>query len=95
MKEKPPLPTSLESLSAKNGGTVEVFKSFSVSINDPCHKVLPVALKRYKMNGPWEEYDMYVVSGDNERRMELHEKPVAILRQLHKEGQKPLLMLRR
>lgn len=74
---------------------VEVFKSFRVSMDDPCHKVLPAALKRYSIDADWKQYALYIVYGDQERCLGLEEKPLIVFKQLDKEGRKPMFMLRR
>ncbi|KAI9840392.1 MAG: Adaptor for signal transduction [Sclerophora amabilis] len=79
------------------GGTpsVEIFKSFRVSEGDPCYKVLPAALKKYNINADWKQYALYIVYGDEERCLELEEKPLHLFKQLDREGKKPMFMLRR
>ncbi|KAK5129815.1 hypothetical protein LTR08_002792 [Meristemomyces frigidus] len=74
---------------------VEIFKSFRVSIEDPCRVVLPVALKRYNITDDWRQYALYIVYGDQERCLGLEEKPLLLFKQLDKEGRKPMFMLRR
>ncbi|KAI7418227.1 hypothetical protein KC336_g9736, partial [Hortaea werneckii] len=74
---------------------VEIFKSFRVSIEDPCKVVLPVALKRYNITDDWRQYSLYIVHGDQERCLGLQEKPLMLFKQLDKEGRKPMFMLRR
>lgn len=74
---------------------VEIFKSFRVSIEDPCHKVLPVALKRYQISDDWRQYALYIVYGDQERCLGLEEKPLLLFKQLDREGKKPMFMLRK
>jgi protein STE50 len=89
-------PTQLPSSSG--GGSnpqVEIFKSFRVSIDDPCHKVLPVALKKYNITADWRQYALYIVHGDQERCLGLNEKPLILFKQLDKEGRKPMFMLRK
>lgn len=76
-------------------GSVEIFKSFRVSMEDPCYKVLPAALKKYNINAPWEQYALYIVYGDKERCFGMDEKPLIIFKQLDKEGKKPMFMLRK
>lgn len=75
--------------------SVEIFKSFRVSIEDPCHKVLPVALERYKIHDDWRQYALYIVHGDQERCLGLEEKPLMLFKQLDREGRKPMFMLRK
>jgi hypothetical protein len=76
-------------------GSVEIFKSFRVSMEDPCYKVLPAALKKYQINAPWDQYALYIVYGDQERCLGLDEKPLILFKQLDKEGKKPMFMLRK
>lgn len=75
--------------------SVEIFKSFRVSLEDPCHKVLPAALKKYNINGDWRQYALYIVYGDQERCLMLDERPLILFKQLEKEGRKPMFMLRK
>lgn len=75
--------------------SVEIFKSFRVSMDDPCHKVLPAALKKYNINAPWDQYALYIVFGDQERCLGMDEKPLILFKQLDKEGKKPMFMLRK
>lgn len=80
--------------SASNA-SVEIFKSFRVSMDDPCHKVLPAALKKYQINAPWDQYALFIVYGDQERCLGMDEKPLILFKQLDKEGKKPMFMLRK
>lgn len=75
--------------------SVEIFKSFRVSMDDPCHKVLPAALKKYNINADWRQYALYIVYGDQERCLGLDERPLILFKQLDKEGKKPMFMLRK
>ncbi|WEW61148.1 hypothetical protein PRK78_006638 [Emydomyces testavorans] len=84
--------------SSSNGnpnGSVEIFKSFRVSMEDPCYKVLPAALKKYNIHEDWRHYALYIVYGDQERCLGLDEKPLILFKQLAGDGQKPMFMLRR
>lgn len=78
-----------------SAASVEIFKSFRVSMEDPCYKVLPAALKKYNINAPWEQYALYIVYGDKERCLGMEEKPLILFKQLDKEGKKPMFMLRK
>ncbi|KAE9375817.1 hypothetical protein N431DRAFT_332847, partial [Stipitochalara longipes BDJ] len=77
------------------GSGLEIFKSFRVSMEDPCYKVLPAALKKWNINDPWKQYVLYIVYGENERCLGMDEKPLMIFKQLDKEGKKPMFMLRK
>ena len=83
------------SASQSSNPQVEIFKSFRVSIDDPCHKVLPVALKKYNITADWRQYALYIVHGDQERCLGLNERPLILFKQLDKEGRKPMFMLRK
>lgn len=78
-----------------SNASVEIFKSFRVSLEDPCYKVLPAALKKYQINAPWDQYALYIVYGDQERCLGMDEKPLILFKQLDKEGKKPMFMLRK
>jgi len=78
-----------------SNASVEIFKSFRVSMDDPCYKVLPAALKKYQINAPWDQYALYIVYGDQERCLGLDEKPLILFKELDKEGKKPMFMLRK
>lgn len=75
--------------------SVEIFKSFRVSMEDPCHKVLPAALKKYNINDDPKDYALYIVYGDEERCLGLEEKPLILFKKLQRENRKPMFMLRR
>ncbi|KAL1844383.1 hypothetical protein VTJ49DRAFT_62 [Mycothermus thermophilus] len=84
-----------ETPGAASNASVEIFKSFRVSMDDPCYKVLPAALKKYQINAPWDQYALYIVYGNEERCLGLDEKPLILFKQLDKEGKKPMFMLRK
>lgn len=74
--------------------SAEPFKSFRVTLDDPCYKVLPAALRRYKINGDWQQYALLVCYGDQERLLGLEEKPLIIFKELQDAGKQPVFMLR-
>lgn len=88
-------PPSAPSSGRNDTPGVEIFKSFRVSMEDPCHKVLPAALKKYNIHADWRQYALYIVYGDQERCLGLEEKPLILFKQLDKEGLKPMFMLRK
>ncbi|KAF2190245.1 RA-domain-containing protein [Zopfia rhizophila CBS 207.26] len=88
-------PQSAPAQTPSSNPQVEIFKSFRVSIDDPCHKVLPVALKKYNITADWRQYALYIVHGDQERCLGLNERPLILFKQLDKEGRKPMFMLRK
>lgn len=40
------------------------YRSFRVTLEDPCHKVLPAALKKYKINDDWRQYALFICYGN-------------------------------
>ncbi|KAE8154710.1 hypothetical protein BDV25DRAFT_94100 [Aspergillus avenaceus] len=92
---RPDIPTRSDSRAGNDPPSVEIFKSFRVSMDDPCHKVLPAALKKYNINADWKQYALYIVYGDQERCLGLEERPLILFKQLEKEGRKPMFMLRK
>lgn len=72
-----------------------IFKSFRVALDDPCWKVLPAALRKYNIQADWRQYALYIVYGDQERCVGLEEKPLALFKDLDREGKKPMFMLRK
>jgi hypothetical protein len=78
-----------------SNGSTEIFKSFRVTVQDPCYKLLPAALQKYNINAPWESYALYIVYNDMERRLGMEEKPLILFKQLKKEGRRPMFSLRR
>ncbi|KAL3473958.1 hypothetical protein BJX99DRAFT_186981 [Aspergillus californicus] len=89
------IPSRSDSRAGGETPSVEIFKSFRVSVDDPCYKVLPAALKKYNINGDWKQYALYIVYGDQERCLGLEERPLILFKQLEKEGRKPMFMLRK
>ena len=84
-----------ESIVGGSSASVEIFKSFRVSMEDHTYKVLPAALKKYNISGPWDHYALYILHGDSERCLGMDEKPLALFKQLDKAGKKPRFMLRK
>lgn len=74
---------------------MEFMKSFRVSMDESCYKVLPIALRKYQIEDDWRQYSLYIVHGDQERCLGLHEKPLILFKQLANEGKKPMFMLRK
>jgi protein STE50 len=91
LKRTPPTTPS----SPSGSETMEIFKSFRVTLNDPTSKILPDALKKYGIDAPWEQYSLYLVAGEKERCLGLDEKPLIVFKELSEAGGKPLFMLRK
>ncbi|EIW72759.1 hypothetical protein TREMEDRAFT_72866 [Tremella mesenterica DSM 1558] len=76
-------------------------KSFRVTLEDPCFKVLPAALKKYKINDDWKKYALFICFGTTGKSFfalltmfELRRKPLLLFQKLKEGGQKPVFMLR-
>ncbi|KAI9741998.1 MAG: Adaptor for signal transduction [Cirrosporium novae-zelandiae] len=93
-QEPPAAPPNRENTQSA-APNLEIFKSFRVSMDDPCYKVLPAALKKYNIQADWTQYALYIVYGDQERCLGLEEKPLILFKQLDREGKKPMFMLRK
>ncbi len=70
------------------------YKSFRVTLDDPCHKVLPAALKKYKINDDWKQYALFICYGNTERCLSYDEKPLLLFQKLKESKQNPVFMLR-
>jgi protein STE50 len=90
-----PFPAGMFGSSGTSSSSQTTPKSFRVAMDDPCEKVLPAALRRYNIQADWRQYSLYIVYGDQERCLELHEKPLKMFKDLDREGKKPMFMLRR
>jgi hypothetical protein len=53
-----------ESKSSAKDDAANPYKSFRVTLDDPCHKVLPAALKKYKINDDWRQYALFICYGN-------------------------------
>lgn len=81
--------------SSPTASSVTTFKLFRVGLNDPCYKVLPAALRKHNIQADWCQYCLFIIYGDQERRVQLEEKPLAILKDLDRQGKEPTIMLKR
>ncbi|CAO1617916.1 unnamed protein product [Sympodiomycopsis kandeliae] len=70
------------------------YKSFRVTLEDPCYKVLPAALKKYKINDDWRLYALFICYGSTERCLSYDEKPLLLFQKLKEARQNPVFMLR-
>jgi hypothetical protein len=56
-------PSDQDKSKAKDAAT-NAAKSFRVTLEDPCWKVLPAALKKYKINDDWKMYALFICFGN-------------------------------
>ncbi|KAG0204638.1 Adaptor for signal transduction [Mortierella sp. GBA30] len=73
---------------------VDAFRSFRISQDDPCYKVLPAALKKYKINDDWRQYALFICYGNTERILTYNEKPLLLMKQLKENKESPVFMLK-
>ncbi|GAA5990518.1 hypothetical protein JCM11641_006116 [Rhodosporidiobolus odoratus] len=78
-----------------SGNTPEnPYRSFRVTLEDPTYKVLPAALKKYKINDDWRLYALFICYGNTERCLAYDEKPLLLFQKLKDSGDSPVFMLR-
>ncbi|KAE8244258.1 hypothetical protein A4X13_0g6724 [Tilletia indica] len=70
------------------------YRSFRVTLEDPCYRVLPAALKKYKINDDWKKYALIICHGNTERCVTYEEKPLLLFQKLKESKQNPIFMLR-
>ncbi|CAG8543206.1 9227_t:CDS:2 [Paraglomus occultum] len=81
-------------LNVHNNRTGELLEAFRVSHDDPCHKVLPDVLKRYKINGDWHDYALFICYDRQERCLSYDEKPLVLFQKLKEAGRNPCFALK-
>ena len=89
-EERKPVNGRTETLAA-----FEIFKSFKADLRDPCYRVLPAVLRHYGVKGDWRDYELLIIHGNQERRVYLEEKPLAVIRELDRQGKRLMLILRK
>ncbi|KAH9989839.1 hypothetical protein BJV77DRAFT_1015447, partial [Russula vinacea] len=84
----PPRPSRQESS--------DIFESLMVSLEDPAWKVLPAALRKYKINtDEWQNYAMFICYVNRiERCLSYDEKPLALFQKLKDASKNPVFMLK-
>ncbi|KAG9125794.1 Adaptor for signal transduction [Ceratobasidium sp. 392] len=70
------------------------YKSFKVTLDDPCWKVLPAALKKYKISDDWQHYAMFICYGNTDRCLSYDEKPLLLFQKLKDANKNPVFTLR-
>lgn len=56
--------TAISSAKAAKESASQAARSFRVTLEDPCWKVLPAALKKYKINDDWKQYALFICFGN-------------------------------
>ncbi|PVU93666.1 hypothetical protein BB561_003122 [Smittium simulii] len=77
----------------------EAFKSFKIAMDHTCHKVLPLALKKYNINDDFKNYRLSIrtiTSGKQvEHVLDYNEKPLELFHKLKNKGLSPIFVLKR
>ncbi|KAJ7460650.1 hypothetical protein FB451DRAFT_1371522 [Mycena latifolia] len=97
--DSPNLSNTPVPLKAARTESSETLKSFKVSLEDPTWKVLPAALKKYRINNDnWENYAMFICYGSTGNRIErclsYDEKPLLLFQKLKDAKKNPVFMLK-
>lgn len=74
--------------------TSEPYRQFKVSIEESCERVMPIVMRRYGIKGDPSSFRLLVQYGDQERELDLDEKPLAVFKELQDAGQHPVFMVR-
>ncbi|KAL7423775.1 hypothetical protein Q5752_001359 [Cryptotrichosporon argae] len=74
-------------------------RSFRVTMDDPCFKVLPAALKKYRINDDWRKYALFITidgvpTPQPDRCLAYDEKPLLLYQKIKESGARPTFMLR-
>ncbi|EKM81807.1 hypothetical protein AGABI1DRAFT_70274 [Agaricus bisporus var. burnettii JB137-S8] len=92
-------PNPNQSLRSQRQESSDNLKSFKVSLEDPTWKVLPAALKKYRINNDtWKNYAMFICYGPSGNRIErclsYDEKPLLLFQKLKDSKKNPVFMLK-
>ncbi|QRV88982.1 VTS1 RNA-binding family SAM domain protein [Ceratobasidium sp. AG-Ba] len=79
---------------SRDGSDANPYKSFKVTLDDPCWKVLPAALKKYKISDDWQHYAMFICYGNTDRCLSYDEKPLLLFQKLKEANKNPVFTLR-
>lgn len=99
MTESPKPPRNDRDKDRDPGSGSDNLKSFKVSLDDPTWKVLPAALKKYRINNDsWQNYAMFICYGSTGNRIErclsYDEKPLLLFQKLKDAKKNPVFMLK-
>ncbi|OJA10448.1 hypothetical protein AZE42_05895 [Rhizopogon vesiculosus] len=94
-----PSPSTSTSSRPSRQDSTDNLKTFKVSLDDPTWKVLPAALKKYKINNDnWQNYAMFICYGSAGNRIErclsYDEKPLLLFQKLKDAKKNPVFMLK-
>ncbi|CAE6440295.1 hypothetical protein ACGC1H_003573 [Rhizoctonia solani] len=85
---------SRDSKPPSRDGEQNPYKSFKVTLDDPCWKVLPAALKKYRISDDWQNYAMFICYGNTDRCLSYDEKPLLLFQRLKDANKNPVFTLR-
>ncbi|KAG9101920.1 Adaptor for signal transduction [Ceratobasidium sp. UAMH 11750] len=79
---------------SRDGNDANPYMSFKVALDDPCWKVVPAALKRYRINDDWQHYAMFICYENTDRCLSYDEKPLLLFQKLKDANKNPVFTLR-
>ncbi|AJQ42799.1 Ste50p [Saccharomyces cerevisiae YJM1549] len=89
-------PSAVSTANTPGPSPNEALKQLRASKEDSCERILKNAMKRHNLaDQDWRQYVLVICYGDQERLLELNEKPVIIFKNLKQQGLHPAIMLRR
>lgn len=87
--------TEDESDLTQDNNNTSFLVSYRVKMDDLCSIVLPAVLQKYGTTTSSEDYSLYIIYDAEERRVEMHEKPLLLFKALEKAGKRPMFILRK
>ncbi|KAJ9051076.1 hypothetical protein DSO57_1008043 [Entomophthora muscae] len=73
----------------------EAYKSFRISPEDPCSKVILAALKKYKISDHWQNYSLYITQASGEElKLGMDDLPLLIYQKLKEANTSPMFTIK-
>eukprot|EP00158_Paraphelidium_tribonemae_P008728 Partr_v1_DN28663_c0_g1_i2_m49698 putative Protein kinase regulator len=72
----------------------ESYKSIMVSLTDTCSKVLPLAMKKWKINDDWKKYALFMHFKGVETCLSYDDRPLVLLQQTQTDSETPVFILK-
>jgi len=89
------LNTTLLHHGAGTTNDASTIQNFKLSDEETTTQVLPIAMRKWRINGDPRDYRLYIVCGNNERLLESWERPLELFKTFQKRKENPMFMLRR
>jgi len=78
-----------------NNNDISTIQNMKIAETDKTTEVLPFAMKKWRINGDPRDYNLYIVCGNNERKLESWEKPLELFKVFQRRKENPMFMLRK